>query len=285
MTGPARARLERTAGMITEYHAPATLDEAVAVKERLAESAVYLAGGTEVNSAAFTRAPEHVISLEHLGLTGIRATKTELVIGACCTIQAIIDSAEVPECIRTAGRHIANRNIRNQATIGGQLGSNKSCGNLLPALIVLEAVVEVAARGTTEAIPAIEYISGERKELILRVRIPKHDRARFVGVEKYARTANDLSVLTAAVSLGKDGELIDRPLVAAGGVAKHVIRLEAAERALHGLPLPSREVVEDLVGRNVSPIADVRGSAEFKRHLAGVLVAKALHRAYGQEGG
>ncbi|UCG31744.1 MAG: FAD binding domain-containing protein [Phycisphaerales bacterium] len=271
--------------MISEYHAPATVEDAVALKERLADSAVYLAGGTEVNSAAFSGVPEHVISLERLGLTGIRSAGAELTIGACCTIQEIIASAEVPECIREAGQHVVNRNIRNLATIGGQLGSNKSCGNLLPMLIVLEAVVEVASRGATEAIPAIEYVAGERKELILRVRIPKHDRSRSVAVEKYARTANDLSVVTAGVSVARDGELIDRPLIAAGGVAEHVIRLEAVERALHGLPLPSREAIEELVGRNVSPIADIRGGVEFRRHLAGVLVAKALHRAYQGAGG
>ena len=271
--------------MITEYHAPATVEDAAALKEQLADSAVYLAGGTEVNSTAFSRAPEHVISLERLGLTDIRSTEAELAIGACCTIQGIIDSADVFDCIRVAGQHIVNRNIRNVATIGGQLGSNKSWGNLLPALIVLEAVVEVAARGATDAMPVSEYIAGERKELILRVRIPKHDRSRFVTVEKYARTANDLSVVTAAVSVAREGELIDRPLIACGGVAKHVIRLEAFERALHGLPLPSRETIEELVGRNVSPIVDIRGGVELRRYLAGVLVAKALHRAYRGAGG
>lgn len=270
--------------MIREYHAPETVDDALTIKERLADSAVYLAGGTEVNSTAFARAPEHVISLAHLGLTEIRPTGDELSIGACCTIQEIIDSSDVPDCVKAAGRHIVNRNIRNMATIGGQLGSNKSCSNLLPVLIVLEAVVEVAARGATKTIPAIEYITGERKELILCVRILKHDGSRSVAVEKYARTANDLSVLTAAVSVGTDSELIDRPLISAGGVAKHVIRLEPVERALHGMPLPSREEIEDLVRRNVSPIADIRGGVEFKRYLAGVLVAKTLHRAFLREG-
>ena len=92
--------------MIREYHAPATIEDAVALKERLADAAVFLAGGTEVNSTAFRRAPQHVISLERLALAGILATKTELVIGACCTIQQIIDTTDVPEIIKTAARHV-----------------------------------------------------------------------------------------------------------------------------------------------------------------------------------
>ena len=89
------APLERNAVMTREYHAPPTLAEALALKQRLGDAAVFLAGGTEVNSAAFPAAPEHVISLQHLALTGIQATATDLVIGACCTIQQILDSPDL----------------------------------------------------------------------------------------------------------------------------------------------------------------------------------------------
>ena len=238
-----------------------------------------------LNSTAFCHAPEHVISLQRLALAGIRAAKTELVIGACCTIQQIIDAADVPEIIKTASRHVVNRNIRNVATIGGQLGSNKSCSNLLPILVALEAVVDLAGPGGTHAIPALEYIASERKELITHVRIQSSALGRPAAVEKYSRTANDLSILTAAVSLALDGKTVVNPIIAAGGVARHVIRLEAVEKALHGKPLPSRETIEHFVADDVSPIADIRGSAEFKRHLAGVLVAKAVLRACRQKQG
>jgi len=285
MPSLACAPAERTARMIKEYHAPATIEEALTLKEKLADAAVFLAGGTEINSVAFPLTPEHVISLQGLGLTDLRVTATDLIIGACCTIQQLIDSADIPECLKAAGRHIVNRNIRNMATIGGQLGGNKSCGNLLPVLVALEAVVDLVAPGGTDAIPALEYLAGERKELITHVRIPKSDPPRLVAVEKYSRTANDLSILTAAVSLARDGDVVERPLIAAGGVAKHLTRLEPVEEALNGKPLPSREVIEGLVASHVSPINDIRGSVAFKRHLAAVLVAKTVLRAYLQEEG
>jgi putative selenate reductase FAD-binding subunit len=271
--------------MIRQYHAPATVDDAVALRERLGGSAVFLAGGTEVNSAAFPFVPEHVISLEHLGLTGISVTRSELILGACCTIQQIIDSADVPDCIKSAAGHVCNRNIRNMATIGGQFGSNKSCGNLLPILVALEAAVDVAAPGATFAIPALQYITEERKEMITLVRIRTSAFARFSAVEKYSRTTNDLSIITAAVTLAREGDAVVSPLIAAGGLARHVIRLEAVEQALHGNPPPNRDAIERLVAAHVSPIADIRGSVEFKKHIAGVLVANTVLRAFRQGGG
>jgi putative selenate reductase FAD-binding subunit len=266
--------------MIKEYHAPTTLEETVALKERLAGSAVFLAGGTEVNSTAFSFAPEHVISLERLGLTDILATKAELAMGARCTIQQIIDSADVPESIKAAGRHVCNRNIRNMATMGGQLGSNRSCSNLLPILVALEAELDLAAPGAARRMPALQYIAEDRKELITQVRVRASALARFAAVEKYSRTTNDLSILTAAVTLARNGEVAESPIIAAGGLAKHVTRLEAVEKELDGRPLPKRDVIERLVAGHISPIADIRGSIEFKRHMAGVLVAKAVLRAY-----
>lgn len=270
--------------MIQEYHAPTTIDEALSLKARLGSSAVFLAGGTEVNSTTFRLKPEHVISLERLDLAGIRTTANELIIGARCTIQQIIDSADVPEVVKEAGRHICNRNIRNVATLGGQLGSNRSCSNLLPILVALEATVDLATPGATRAMSALQYIADERQELITLVRIRRSALSRLATVERYSRTANDLSILTTAVSLARDGQKVAGPVIAAGGVAKHVIRLEAVEQALDGKPLPGREAIERLVASHVSPIADIRGSIEFKQHLAGVLVAKALLRAYRQEG-
>ena len=279
---PGKASMERTARMIREYHAPATVEEAVALKERLAESAVFLGGGTEVNSAAFSRAPGHVISLNRLGLTGVALAERELVIGAGCTIQQALDSADMPEIIKAVARHIFNRNIRNMATVGGQLGSNRSCGNLLPLLVVLEAVVDLAGPGGRRTIPVLQYISEERQELITQVRVAKSALGRRVAAEKYSRTMNDISVITAAVSLTGKAGAIERPIVAVGGVAKHVVRLQSVEEALDGQPPPGRDTIERLVAGAVSPITDLRGSAEFKRHLGGVLVAQAIRRAIQQ---
>ena len=67
--------------MIREFHAPATVEEALSLKAQFADAAVFLAGGTEVNSTAFPFTPEHVISLQHLHLADLRVAESELVLG------------------------------------------------------------------------------------------------------------------------------------------------------------------------------------------------------------
>ena len=270
--------------MIKEFYRPQTVDEAVQLKEKLGTQAVFLAGGTEVNSSSFAFSGEHVISLAALGLGGIRVTKAELVIGACCTIAELTGAARVPKCIQAAGLNMVNRNIRNIATIGGHLASSKSSGDLVPVLVALEAVLDTASPGAIRAVPVLEYLALESKPLVTQVRIPKIDAQRQVAIGKYSRTSNDISILTAAVALTRDGDGIRDPIVAAGGVAPHVVRLEGVEGKLSGQELPVREEVERWVTDEVAPVSDVRGSAEFKRYQAGVLVATTLQRAYRGEG-
>lgn len=270
--------------MIKEFHRPQTVEEAVRLKERLGDQAIFLAGGTEVNSSSFVFPGEHVISLAGLGLGGIRATDAELVVGAFCTIAELTEATGVPNCVQAAGLHMVNRNIRNVATIGGHLASGKSSGDLVPVLVVLEALLDTATPGATRTISVLEYLGLECKPLVTQVRIPTPDTHRQVAVGKYSRTANDISILTAAVALTRDGDCIHDPIVAAGGVAGHVIRLDGVEGKLSGRDFPVREEIEKWVAGEVAPVSDVRGSAEFKRYQAGVLVATTAQKAYHGEG-
>ncbi|MFH1417927.1 MAG: FAD binding domain-containing protein [Planctomycetota bacterium] len=270
--------------MIKEVHRPQTVDEAVRLKETLGNQAVFLAGGTEVNSSSFAFSGEHVISLAGLGLGGIRVTEDELVVGAFCTIAELTEAADVPQCVQSAGLNVVNRNIRNVATIGGHLASGKSCGDLLPVLVALEAVLDTGSPVATCAVPVLEYLELESKPLATQIRIPKIDANRQVAVGKYSRTSNDISILTAAVALTREGDCIRDPIVAAGGVARRVVRLKGVEGKLSGRDCPTLEEVEGWVAAEVAPVSDIRGSAEFKRYRAGVLVATTVQRAYRGEG-
>ncbi len=270
--------------MIKEIHRPHTVDEAVRLKETLGDQAVFLAGGTEVNSSGFAFPGEHVINLAGLELGGIRVTDDELVVGASCTIAELLESTDIPNCIRTASLNIANRNIRNVATLGGHLACGKSCSDLTPVLVALEAVLDTAIPGTTGDVPVMDYVELKSKPLVTKIRIPKIEAGRQVAVDKYSRTSNDLSILTAAVALNRDGDCIHEPIVAVGGVAGHVVRLKGVEGKLRGQVLPSLEEAAGWVAAEVSPVSDLRGSAEFKRYRAGVLVAMTIQSAYRGEG-
>ncbi len=272
--------------MIKHFHRPETVDEAVRLKEQLGNQAAFLAGGTEVNSSTFGFPGEHVINLAALELSGIRVTESEVIVGALCTIAELTETAGVPRCVQAAGLNMVNRNIRNVATVGGNLGSGKSCGDLVPVLVALEAVLDTASAGATRTVSVLEYLELESKPLITQVRIPKVDANRRVAVGNYTRTSNDMSILTAAVALTRDGERIRDPIVAAGGVARHVVRLKGVEGKLSDREMPDWEQIERWVAEEIAPMSDVRGSAEFKRYRSGVLVATTVERAYrGEEEG
>lgn len=272
--------------MIEQYHKPASVEDAIALKRDLADRACFLGGGTQVNSLEFPLSPQHVISLERLGLAGIEAGKTEWTIGASCTIQQLIESQDAPECVQEAGRQITNRNLRNMATIGGHLAGPCSTGELATVLAALEAQVDVTTSSGQRSMTVPQYVASEHSgALILRIRIPKPDHLRQLAMDKFARTACDVPVFCVAVALERDGESIAQPVVAIAGSGQPVGRLDAVESRLNGLPLPTPSLIESCVAAEVSPEADIRGSVAYKRHLAGVLIALAVRSAYDGEGG
>jgi len=250
------------------YHRPASVDEALRLKVELGPAAVFLAGGTEVNNRSSTR-PEALIDIAGLGLDKVQLLPEGLRIGAGVTFQQLVDHADVPWYLKAAALQMANRNIRNRATVGGHLGVNRSCADLIPVLLAAEAKVTLADREV-----ALEDFLVSESGLILSVHVPVTERG--FGLANMTRTSADISIVAVAVSLALDGECVRRPVLAVGGVAAHVVRLHGVEQALDGRPLPARDVLESLVAQAVCPIDDHRGTAAYKRQLVSVLAGRAL---------
>ena len=125
--------------MIQEFFKPQTIAEAVELKEKFKDKVVFMAGGTDINCTDSKYEIEKVIGIEQLKLNEISKTPGELLIGAGVTIQELLDSPKIPDQLATAARHFVNRNIRNIATIGGNIASNHTTSNLIPILIGLDA--------------------------------------------------------------------------------------------------------------------------------------------------
>lgn len=257
--------------MVPAYHRPASVAEALQLKEKLGQGAVFLAGGTEVNNLHAPR-PKALIDLAALGLDKIEVSAKGTRLGAAVTFQQLIEHAEVPWFLKTAAQQMVNRNIRNRATVGGQLGTNRSCADLIPTLLSADAQVVLSDR----ELPVEKYLAGEQG-LILAVLVPATKRG--FGLFHQTRTAADISIVTASASLELDGKNVKKPILAVGGVAQHVVRLHDVEAALDGKPLPAQEQLEARIAEAVHPIDDLRGSAAFKRQIASVLGERALRAA------
>lgn len=262
--------------MNPSYHRPTSIEEAVRLKAELGPGALFLAGGTEVNNRLANQ-PAALIDLANLGLDSLEFSARGVRVGAGVTFQRMVDHPDMPWYLKAAARQMVNRNIRNRATVGGQLGLNRSCADLIPALLAGRAEVMLVDR----ELPLGEFLAGA-PELVLSVFVPAGDRS--WGLANMTRTAADISLVAVAASLSMAEGCVQEPILAVGGVARHVVRLFDVERQLDGQPLPATRQVETIIAQAVNPIDDLRGSATYKRHIAAVLGGRALSAAVRRSG-
>lgn len=260
--------------MIEQFHAPGTVREALQLKGKLKGRAVFLAGGTWLNSTDCPLRPEQVISLAALGLDRIAKTEREVTIGALCTLQRLIDDRKVPAPLKAAALQVKNRNIRNMATIGGHIAGNRPDSDLIPMLVALDAKVLLAggggagsataakrtgparpgsaasartAPGAARRIPIEAFIQSPPPGLITGIALPLPDRNRVAACRNVRASANARSLLSAAASMTVSRSGIADPIIALGGSGRPVARLTAVEEALNGKPLPTVDEIQALV--------------------------------------
>jgi putative selenate reductase FAD-binding subunit len=263
--------------MIQQFFKPQTMAEAVALKDKHKDEAVFMAGGTDVNCRDTAGAISMVIGIEQLKLNKISKSVEALSIGAGVTIQELIDSPKIPDQLTIAAAHFVNRNIRNIATIGGNIASNHTTSNLIPILIALDAELQLA--GSEASVSVYDYISQEMGRLIESITISSDNLKKPYGLRRFSHTANDISIITAAVSFNIQQDKLSNLIIAVGGVSKHVVRLTELESKLEGNLLPARKEIENTVKETVSPLKDIRGGIQFKKYLAGVLVSDCIYNA------
>jgi putative selenate reductase FAD-binding subunit len=264
--------------MIQQFFKPQTMAEAVTLKDKYRDEAVFMAGGTDVNCRDTAGVVEMVIGIEQLKLNKISKSYEALSIGAGATIQELIDSPKVPDQLTIAAGHFMNRNIRNIATIGGNIASNHTTSNLIPILIGLDAELKLAGSGPSVSV--YDYITQEMSHLIESITISSENLKKPYGLRKFSHTANDISIITAAVSFNIENEELSNVIIAVGGVSKHVVRLTELESKLEGNKLPARTEIEDTVRNIVAPLKDIRGGVQYKKYLAGVLIGDCIYNAY-----
>ena len=200
------------------------------------------------------------------------------------TIQSLIDSSATPEPLKRAAQNISNRNIRNIATVGGNIGSNKVCGDLLPLLIVLKAQVKVVDVENKYMMKRdADYLEKEDNELIIGIEISKKVQERHLGFTKYSRTTNDLSLVATAVSFLREGERLTDPIIAIGGLTRHVRSYPDIAAFFADKSLPKESEIMDFVKDNLESISDFQGDATFRKHLVGAQLSDIVLSAYSSE--
>ena len=255
--------------MITDVLRPRTVREAVREKSR--PNAAYLGGGTWLNSRR-SDTPTILISLENLGLDAIEPRGDRCAVGAMVTLQQVVDHPSLPRALRDAASFTASRTLRNMKTIGGELGLWLPSSAVITALLALDGEVLLAGRKKPVSLVHARAAAGE---LILGIVVA--GASRVSAARAASRTSHSGASVVAAVSAGAVRPTLADVHVALSDCRGQLLRLNAVEEALNGSPLPPKEQIEGMISRAFAPAADMHGSAEYKKYIAGVLAANALH--------
>jgi CO/xanthine dehydrogenase FAD-binding subunit len=272
---------------LTEYHKPATLDEALKLLRRTRVKTVPLAGGTSLVPEA-ARGVQAVIDLNALDLSFIK-TREEfaehpeavrsgrnlrgLEIGATTKLQMLVDH----EAVRAyAGGMLvkaildsASRHAREAASLAGSIVAAPGNSPLVAALLALEARLIVrTARRTREDEIDLPYWTPQPRSLILRVALPVLPGDTRAAYEKVARTPADLPIVCVAARAASDQNQLHDVRLALGGVAERPIVITQ--------PAGSAEDLAQLAVATVTPVDDYFATADYRREMIGVLTKRVL---------
>lgn len=284
-----------TSVQVGDFHNPATLAEAVALKQAHPE-AVFFAGGTDlgVNLSRHQTVAPTLIALDRIAaLQQIEVQADRVRIGAGVPLSRIErELAGLFPALDELLPWFAARQVRNRATIGGNLGSASPIGDLPPVLLALDATVEcVGPQGRRElALDGffLDYRKTARRpdEIIVAVTLPRRD-DRVQGFYKVAkRQTDDISIVAAAFVLVCDeAGVVHHARLAYGGVAATPIRATAVEVMLtgHRLDGPAVAAACAALEQAFTPLSDHRASAAYRRALCASLFARFVREKFAVE--
>lgn len=276
-----------------EYFKPRSLKEALRLKKTIPD-AKFIAGGTDllVKIKDNELQPSTLISLRSIKeLSGVEVNRV-VRIGALTTISDLIQNQALCEnypVLVEAGNKMGSIQVRNVATIGGNLCNCSPAADTALPLLVLDAKVRLQSIEASREMPLSEFFKGPGEsclnpdELMTDILIDPsqpNTRATFL---KIGRVKMDLAVASVALLLEMEGKKCYKARVAAGSVAPVPLRLSKVEALLEGKAFSKKLVSEaqKLSSEIVNPITDIRASEEYRREIVGVLVRRALEYILG----
>ncbi|MEX0407044.1 xanthine dehydrogenase family protein subunit M [Aquibium sp. LZ166] len=277
---------------MARYARPISPDEALALLSK-GEWRI-LAGGTDFYPAQGARPiTEDILDINGIEeLRGIRETDGHIVLGARTTWTDVLRHALPPafDALKMAAREVGSVQIQNAGTVSGNLCNASPAADGVPALMILDAEVELSSMAGVRHLALADFILGNRKtarrpdELLTAIRIPKGSTTGASHFLKLgARRYLVISIAMAAVriDLAEDGR-IRNAAIAVGSCSPVARRMGGLEQALAGArPEEAAERVDARHFDGLAPIDDVRGSAAYRREAAREIVMRALGEVLG----
>ena len=278
------------------YHRPATVADAVKLLSTLGDEARPLAGGHSLVPMMKLRlaTPTHLIDLHGVaGLKGIRRDGNKVVIGAMTTQHELLGSDEIKKSLpilHEAALLVADPQVRYRGTVGGNV-ANGDPGNDMPALMMtLGATYRLEGTSGAREVAAGEFYQGayftalEPGELLTSVSIPVPPAGHGYAYEKLKRKVGDYATAAAAVVLTIVGGKVATCSIGLTNLHETPLLAADAAKAVVGTSLDAASLKKAATAAEaiMSPAADARGPVEYRKHVGGVMVVRALQRAAGR---
>lgn len=271
---------------------PGSLKQCLDALAEHGEHASLLAGGTDLNILMDTglKTPGLVIDIGMLGeLRFLRGEDGLQLIGATATHADVSAGLEELPCLSRASGSVGSPQIRNVATVGGNIANASPSGDVYPPLLALDAVVALASSRGQREIPIRDLAKGPGETVIDPGELMTHISFNRVGEGAYTdfvkiglRNALAISVASASIVARGDGNVLTDVRIACGAVAPRAIRMHDVEELVTGKQ-PDVALIDEaakVASSICCPITDIRGTAEYRRHVTGVIVSRLVESAF-----
>lgn len=276
-----------------DYHAPTSLEEAIALLGSAGDVRV-LAGGQSLIPLLKLRlaAPEVIVDLGRIeSLRGIREDGDAIVIGAMTSHDDVARSPVLAThalLLSKAAQTVADPQVRHRGTFGGALCHADPAGDLLAPALALDASFVIAGSSGTRTVTAGDFFQDMfttaigQGEILTEVRVPKRT-GWGAHYEKFSRVAQQWSIVAVAATVLVEGGTIAQARVALTNMGPVPIRATAVELALVGLAADASSVAAAVadIAQGSRPPTDLNGDGDYRRHLASVLARRAVLAAAG----
>ena len=272
-----------------DYYQPESLKEAYGLMEKHGENARYIAGGTDI----IWRIKQGVIEADALiSLRGIESLagvslNGGLTLGSMALFRDIERNSAIISgypSLAQAVSALANPQVRNVATVGGNLCNGAPSADCAPPLMVLEAELTLEGPGGKREVPIGDFFTGpgqtcmDRTEVLTQIKVPKMAPNSGTIFLKKGRVTQDIAIVNAAALLVMEGKVCRKCRLTVGAVAAVPLRLTDVEELVEGqeIALDLLDRAGEMVENAVTPITDVRSTEEYRRVMSGVLVKRAI---------
>jgi carbon-monoxide dehydrogenase medium subunit len=277
-----------------DYVVAESIDMAVASLAAAGADAKIIAGGQSLVPMLNFRLlrPSVLVDINRIaGLAFIEETANSIRVGALTRHHQLETSPVIARHLPVVSRamtHVAHLAIRNRGTIGGSLSHADPAAELPMMALLLDAEIHVASAAGTRTVAARDFfldaltVDLATGDIVTEIALPKLPPQTGWGFEEVARRHGDFALAAVAATLTVSGGAITQARIALTGVGSTALRATTAEELLigHALQPPLTGRAVDAVRAAIAPDTDLHASADYRRHLAGVLTRRALEAAW-----